>query len=215
LSLIKFFKTLHVSASIGHPQVLKLFFKRIAVILVIHAFSSLYLLCALFLVVRLRAYVMLIVLCLPMKWWRKHTRPVLRHCLGIFLEELIRNTNNVSWWGGRIMHYFPTCAKSCGSDVVIYELPPHGQHHCELGVISVHWSMHCDTNFSGWWQSATIRRYPRCHHTWETAVFCLRKDCCVEQNSKVVMNIERDCLIWVLSYYLPLGTEGNHDAQNT
>jgi hypothetical protein len=36
LSLIKFFKlfkTLHVSASIGHPQVLKLFVKRITVIL--------------------------------------------------------------------------------------------------------------------------------------------------------------------------------------
>jgi hypothetical protein len=51
LSLLKLFKTLYVSASIGHPQVLKLFFKRIAVVLVIHAFSSLYLLCALFLVV--------------------------------------------------------------------------------------------------------------------------------------------------------------------
>jgi hypothetical protein len=39
LLLIKFFKTLHVLASIGHPQVLKLFVKKIAVILGIHAYD--------------------------------------------------------------------------------------------------------------------------------------------------------------------------------
>jgi hypothetical protein len=32
IKLFKLFKTLHVSASIGHPQVLKLFAKRVAVI---------------------------------------------------------------------------------------------------------------------------------------------------------------------------------------
>jgi hypothetical protein len=40
------------------PHVLKLFFKRITVILGFHAFSSLYILCALFHVVCLRAYEM-------------------------------------------------------------------------------------------------------------------------------------------------------------
>jgi hypothetical protein len=53
---INIFKTLHVLASIGHPQVLKkLLIKKIAVILGIHAPSSLCLPCALFLVVFLRA----------------------------------------------------------------------------------------------------------------------------------------------------------------
>jgi hypothetical protein len=56
VTFITFFKALHVSASIGHPQVLKLFFKRTAVIFRVSCLSSLYLLCALFLVVCLRAY---------------------------------------------------------------------------------------------------------------------------------------------------------------
>jgi hypothetical protein len=42
IKFFKLFKTLHISASIGHPQVLKLFVERIAVIFLgIHAFTIL------------------------------------------------------------------------------------------------------------------------------------------------------------------------------
>jgi hypothetical protein len=67
-------------------------------------------------------------------------------------------------------HYLLTFAQCSGCHVVVNELSPHSQHHCEFGVILVHWPTHCHANFSCRWQSTTIRCLSWCHHTWETSI---------------------------------------------